>query len=128
MRWGARTRSGTIPVPPAGAPWDEISAFALTFNGYQRLGGFRNVSQLNGNALGVWQEEGTLPDNIDELRAIVFFEQRTWHHIDVEPHGEDRRFVDAVLEELRFQSGGEVDGPADPPYDGSHRPKRHHTS
>ena len=125
MRWAAKGQKTTIQVPPAGAPWSEIAQFALTFNGYARLGGHRNVSQLAGNALGIWYQEGTLPTDVDELRGIVFFEQRTWNHNQIEPVGKDREFVDAVLEELRFQSGGSVEGPADPPYDGSHQPRRH---
>ena len=58
--------------------------------------------------------DGTLPDDLDELRAALFFEQRRYHHFGEGPDGSDLDYIEALVGAIREISGGAVPGPADP--------------
>lgn len=82
-------------VPPAGAPWEAIEAFALTFDGYAAFG----------NTLGPLAEQhrkaGTVPTDLDELRACLFLEQRSWRHVGSVPDRAGLAHVERLLEGIR---------------------------
>ena len=75
-------------VPPPGTPfWMEVAEFALSFDGYQ----------YRGTGLGRWanarvdrfHEKGRLDDDLSlpDLRALLFYEQRRFRHLDETPTG-----------------------------------------
>ena len=103
-----------IDVPGPEAPWwTAIDEFALTYNAYDRDGGFELVSDLDERVRQAWDHDATLPSDLNVCRATLFFEQRRFRHLDDEPLGDDDRFVRAVLTQIRDLSGGRVSGPAD---------------
>ena len=89
-------------VPPPGTPfWMEAAEFALSFDGYQ----------YRGTELGRWAnsqadrfgEKGRLDDDLSlpDLRALLFYEQRRFHHLDQTPTGLAAQYVDALLAAIR---------------------------
>lgn len=53
-----------VPEPTAG--WDEIGRFALTLNGYERLGSFEECARIANDCRH---------DSLPNARACLFFEQ-----------------------------------------------------
>lgn len=89
-------------VPAPGAPfWMEVAEFALTFDGYQyrgsSLGGWANAHVRRFHEAGRLDDDIRLPD----LRALLFFEQRRYRHIDETPTGADARYIDDLLAAIR---------------------------
>jgi hypothetical protein len=102
-----------IPVPGSSADWHEIGYFSLSFNAYDRLGGFDPVSKLAKGTKKRWASIGKLPEGLDKLRAALFFEQRSYRHSDSEPQGTELSYIHALLAAIHDQTGGSIPGPAD---------------
>ncbi len=90
----ANGRLRTDLLPPRDASWEQVEEFALTYDGYAY---WSHVAELAGRSLQQWTRTGTLPDDLDELRACLFFEERRWHHFGEEPHGRAARYVASLL-------------------------------
>jgi hypothetical protein len=104
-----------IPVPPEGASWwPDITHFALTYNAYNRVGDVHTVGQMGNGVRARFRKGGTLPDDLDELRAALFFEQRRYHHFGEAPDAADLDYIQALVGAIRRISGGAVPGPGDP--------------
>lgn len=82
-------------IPPADADWKVIERFALTLNGYQEIG------HRLGELADTHAREGTLPVELTELRACLFFEQRRWRHFEAPPQGKPMTHILALLEAIR---------------------------
>lgn len=82
-------------VPAQGAPWAAIAPFALTFDGYKRFG----------NALGDLANKHstarTVPADLAEARACLFFEQRRWRHFGETPDEASMKHIHALVECIR---------------------------
>lgn len=97
-----------VVVPDAGAGFPALVTFAHTYNGYDLHGGSAGLADLVAPARDRWDRTGALPGDVDELRACLFFQQRS-HYWDgglwdfaTEP------FVVALLDRIRALSGGTV--------------------
>ena len=93
-------RLWTEDVPPVDAPWSDVWPFALTFDGYawsEECGEIANGIQQECRERGGFREDLTL----DELRACLFFEQRSWRHFGEEPHEDAMVYIHALLEAIR---------------------------
>ena len=90
----ADLRPGDIPV--AGAPWDDIQRFALTFDGYNYWDSFEKCAEVanRGN-----------PQNLVEFRTCLFFEQRRWRHFGEEPDAEAMKLIQTLVEGIRTKVG-----------------------
>ena len=84
-------------VPTRGDPWEAVSVFALSYDGHAYWEG---GAQLAARALRDWTRQRTLPGDLDELRACLFYEQRRWHHRGEEPFERAAEYVWALLEQL----------------------------
>lgn len=94
-------------IPADGARVHEIERFALTYNGYEHAGSIQACADLTSGVRQRYLAHGELPDDLGDLRACLFFEQRTWrwmHELPDDP--ETRRFVDALLAGIRGHVGG----------------------
>ena len=101
-----------IKVPSAATPWGpEIIAFALSYNGYDRHGDPQSVKAVVEPVRRSWQETKQIRGDLSTLRCALFFEQRAAHHTDSAP---DAEYLAALLTAIGTQSGGWVEGPADP--------------
>ena len=104
----------SLVVPTRASTIDEIFRFALTFNGYERLGGFEPVGELANDVSEAWHTNGDFPDDVDALRTALFFEQRRWRHFGYPPDEAADRYLRALVDQLHAVSGGRVEAPADP--------------
>ena len=106
-----------IEVPgPDDAYFPTINEFALTFNGYYRLGSRREVAEVARRWSTSYQECGILPDDLDTLRVCLFFEQRRWRDQMSSPFDNPKvkTYIRALVEKIRQLSGGTLPGPVDP--------------
>ena len=88
-------------MPSEGAGWDDVSAFALTFDAYSYrddLGEYANQIAEDYRARG---EDSMSGVPLDDLRACLFFEQRRWRHFGRNPEGPDWEHVLCLLEVIR---------------------------
>jgi hypothetical protein len=90
------TREG---LPASRAPFEEIVEFAYTFDGYARFG-LEGCGTLANETLARFLHDRTLPDDLDALRACLFFEARRWIVLEREPDTRARLYVDALLERV----------------------------
>lgn len=86
-------RRAQVPAPDA--PWEDIERFALTFDGYATLG--KRLAEVAERHLTA----GTAPDDLDELRGCLFFEQRRWRHALSRPDERGMAHVRRLVEALR---------------------------
>jgi hypothetical protein len=96
---GSGDLSGDLPAPDA----DEstIQAFALTTNGYDRLGSFKRCAGLAEAASGRWRRDRQLPATLADLRCCLFFEQRRWRHYGYGFDDETLEYARALVEAMR---------------------------
>jgi hypothetical protein len=94
--------SGTVSCPRADAPLQDLLDFALTYDGYHRLGtdpaALRRIVEP---LLQELQTRETVPDwaGLDLLRGTLFFVQRQTHHwgdVPPEQEGHMRLLVAAI--------------------------------
>ena len=106
----ARYRGGDqAPVPPADADfWHDIVHFALTYDGYGHHPDAMVVMGIHRRLFREWEATRTLDRSLDELRCALFFVQRRYHDDPGEPEGDERRFIEALLDAIRAASGGSV--------------------
>lgn len=103
--------SARIRVPSPNSGWNrEVVKFALSYNGYDRHGGFEGAAEIGNRLLTSWESSRVVEGNLADLRCALFFEQRRAHHADEPP---DPDYLAALLEAIQLKSGGWVDGPAD---------------
>ena len=89
-------------VPGPGAPWyPTIVDFALTFYGYDLMGA-DHLADFARLRFARWKRDGSLPSDLSELRACLFWEQR-WvrHSFTEEPTDEDLAYAHELIEAIR---------------------------
>lgn len=94
-----------ITVPPPNATVDELAEFALRYDGYGLHGDVETLAAVRDQVALDWKR-GSLPDDLDQLRAALCFVQRAAHwngHFD-------ELFARALIEQIRAVSGSTVDG------------------
>lgn len=89
-------------VPDPRAPFEEIVAFAYGFDGYARFG-VEGCGALANEVAAAYVRERRLPDDLDTLRACLFFEARRAIVLETEPDTRARLIVGALLERLADQ-------------------------
>ena len=85
-------------VPRRGDPWETVSSFCLSYDGYAY---WDDVSELAARCLRRWTRDRAVPATIDEVRGCLFFEQRRWHHFGEDPNGRGAQYVGDLLDTLR---------------------------
>jgi hypothetical protein len=83
-------------VPSPRAPFEELIAFAYTFDGYARYG-VRGCGELANATLTRFLDERVLGADLDTLRACLFFEARRWIVLAREPDTRARLYLGALL-------------------------------
>ena len=105
----------TIPVPDPDSSWPEIEMFALTFNAYQRVGATTKVNKVGDRVEKEFDETGTFPGSVDDLRTSLFLYQRRAHwDWDIAGSEKIMAYLKALLTALHEKTGGTVPGPGDP--------------
>ena len=85
-------------VPGRGDPWETVSCFSLSYDGYAY---WDDLTEVAARSLRRWTRDRTVPATIDEVRGCLFYEQRRWHHFGEEPHGRGAEYVGDLLDALR---------------------------
>ncbi len=88
-----------IPAPDAN--WGDISEFALSFDGYAHWGTFEKCAEIGNLSKEKYDDQGTLPASLIELRTCLFFEQRRFHHFGECPEGQDLTYIRALVAAIR---------------------------
>jgi hypothetical protein len=88
-------------IPSADADWPEIWLFALTTDGYARLGSFEAVAELGNSAAAPFAPGGVLPTDLRTLRLALFFEQRRHQHFGENPNGTAAQYIRALVRAIR---------------------------
>lgn len=91
-------------LPSPGADWEEIMEFALRFDGYEYWGSFEKCAKIANEWSDRFARDGSLPDNLAELRTCLFFEQRRYRHFERAPEGEEMVYIRALVEAIRERS------------------------
>ena len=95
-------------VPGSADPWTPFAEFALSFDGYQYRPAVADWANMQADH---FDDAGVLANDLrlSDLRALAFFEQRRFHHFGWTPKGDDLRYIDAILREIRARlERGEV--------------------
>ena len=83
---------------PAGdADWTELWRFALTIDGYERLGSSDAVAELANRAAAAFARRAELPGNLATLRLALFFEQASGPTTSVRSLAETPNYVRALV-------------------------------
>lgn len=88
-------------VPSAASDEQTLHEFALTTNGYERMGTFQRCASLGNSAIERWRQTGELPHSLRDLRCCLFFEQRRWRHSGYPFDEETMRYARALCEAIR---------------------------
>lgn len=96
-------------MPASRAPFEEIVTFAYTFDGYEVLG-MERCATLANEAMSAFGRDRSLPNDLDALRACLFFEARRWIVLEREPDIRSRLYVDALLERIAERAEALSDG------------------
>jgi 5-methylcytosine-specific restriction endonuclease McrA len=97
-----------VAVPDAGASWDDIQPFALTYDGYGRHGGFDGLQRIGTGAVEAWARECAPPATLEVARAALYYEQRRWRMQGDDPHEEEMQYIRALVLTISRLSDGVV--------------------
>lgn len=101
--------SDEVSVPAEDAGELAFLEFAISYNAYDVYGSFENLVKVVRTQSKRWERTGSLPEDIDTLRAMLFFEQRAHHHRGEYAGSFDQLpMVRALMGEIRQHSGGRV--------------------
>jgi hypothetical protein len=81
-------------------PFNTIVEFAYSFDGYAQFG-MENCAELCNASLSAFYQSQVLPDDIDTLRACLFFEARRWTLYGKEPDNKGLIYIHAVIDRLK---------------------------
>ena len=101
-------------VPDPRADFEDVVAFAYGFDGYAHYG-LAACGELANRTLATFLAERRLPDDLDELRACLYFEARRWIVLEREPDTRARLYVGALLDQLAERLDAFHEGTAELP-------------
>ncbi len=81
-------------------PFDTVVMFAYTFDGYAHYG-MEQCATLANNALSTFYHTNTLPNDLDTLRACLFFEARRWTLYKQEPDNKGLIYMHALIDRIK---------------------------
>ncbi len=80
-------------------PFNELVKFAYGFDGYAHFG-MEKCSEICNAALSNFYHSQVLPDDIDTIRACLFFEARRWSLYQKEPDNKGLIYFHALIDRL----------------------------
>ena len=99
---------GWTEVPADDAGEAALFEFANTYNGYGVHG--PQLGPLTERVKAAWERDGTLPDDLDDLRGCLFLTARAHRHAGRWGAFDRDEFVRALVRRIRVVSGGSVPG------------------
>lgn len=98
----ANDRLEPSTFPKRRDPFNNIVAFAYSFDGYAHFG-MEKCAEICNAALSNFYRSQVLPDDIDTLRACIFFEARRWTLYGKEPDNKGLIYIHALIDRLEKQ-------------------------
>ncbi len=89
----------TTTFPKRRDPFNKIVEFAYSFDGYAHFG-MEKCAEVANAALSTFYHSQVLPDDIDTLRACLFFEARRWSLYQKEPDNKGLIYIHALIDRL----------------------------
>lgn len=86
--------------PKRGATFDQLQAFGYSFDGYAHFG-MERCAELANAALSHYYHNDALPDDLDELRACMFFEARRWLLYEQAPDTKANLYMFALIDAIK---------------------------
>ena len=86
--------------PGRGVTFDVLRSFAYTFDGYAAYG-MEACAKLANDALSAYYHDETLPEDINELRACLFFEARRWSLYEQLPDTRANIYMFALIDAIK---------------------------
>jgi hypothetical protein len=97
-----------VHVPADHAGSEEFVRFAHTYNGYELHGSLEALAVIVQSVQHRWQQTGELGEDVDELRACLFYEVRAHRFGGGYGRFERQPFAAALTTRIRLLSGGLV--------------------
>ena len=88
-------------LPPRNASWRQMSAFAVSYNGYNHWPSHGDCMGVANNAAEFYEKLGVLPSTLDELRTCLFVEYQRYLDYGWTPDEKRMQYLRAVVEEIR---------------------------
>jgi len=79
-------------IPAIDAGWNDISMFALKFDGYKECGSYEACAAI---------ANAGLDTTLTELRICLFFEDRRWRHFGESPDAAGMVYIRSLVEKIR---------------------------
>ncbi len=95
----ANDKLGLDTFPKRRDPFDAVVNFAYTFDGYAHFG-MEKCAEIANVSLSTFYHSQELPDDIDMLRACLFFEARRWTLYQKEPDNKGLIYIHALIDRL----------------------------
>lgn len=86
--------------PGRGATFDVVQRFGYSFDGYAAFG-MENCAAIANAALSDYYHNDELPDDLDTLRACMFFEVRRWSLYEQMPDTRANIYMFALIDAIR---------------------------
>ena len=86
--------------PRPGSSFADVVVFAYTFDGYAHYGMEACANLANQTLSGYYKEE-SLPEDVNELRACLFFEARRWMLYGSMPDTMANIYIAALIQKLK---------------------------
>jgi hypothetical protein len=90
-------------------PFNTIVKFAYSFDGYKQFG-MERCAEIANTALSTFYHTQILPDDIDVIRACLFFEARRWTLYQKEPDNKGMIYIHALIDKLEKQLMAKAEG------------------
>lgn len=87
-------------LPHKRDPFDSLVKFAYTFDGYGHYG-MEQCAAIANRALSTFYHTNSLPDDLDTLRACLFFEARRWTLYKQEPDNKGLIYMHALIDRIK---------------------------
>jgi hypothetical protein len=83
-------------------PFNTLVNFAYSFDGYKHFG-MERCAEIANAALSTFYRTQILPDDINVIRACLFFEARRWTLYKKEPDNKGMIYIHALIDRLEKQ-------------------------
>ena len=90
----------TEDFPKRGATFDVVQAFGYSFDGYAQFG-MEKCAEIANAALSDYYHNDVLPDDLDTLRACLFFEVRRWSLYEQMPDTKANIYIFALVDAVK---------------------------
>lgn len=105
VEWQAnqtKSQGNELAIPAAQAPWRDVVAYALSFDGIQFFGNVEKLRLFAVNCIESYKEYGILKDlSKEEIRSVLYYFAKTHEEEKSPPTGKDLKFILSLIDRLK---------------------------